>query len=148
MAEKEKKKVPIGVRILGGLNCFLFGLSFLISSIFSYFKTGLDEFNEILKTFEASGATVPITYQQFKAYSLIPVIFAAIFLVSGAGLLLKKEWARKLTVYFAFLIVLFMLLAVLINPPLIRLVILQAAYLGALIIYFTNRDVESFYKEQ
>jgi len=148
MEGKEKRKTPPGVLILGGLNCFVFGLLFLSISISNYFRITPEEFGKILEIFKTSGLGIQITYQDFKAYNVIPVIISFIFLLSGAGILLKKEWARKLTVYFAFAAIIAIFLTVLMQSFLIRLVIIHAAYLGALIIYFTNKNVEGYFQEE
>ncbi|MFH1504582.1 MAG: hypothetical protein ABIH08_04245 [Candidatus Omnitrophota bacterium] len=150
MAGEARTKTPIGILVLGGLNCFFLGFIFFVSSLINYFKITPEEFDKILQTFrslgvQASPGQAEITYQQFKPYSFIPIIIALVFFISGSGILFRKEWARKLTVYFSFTAAIFIFFTVLAQASLIRLVIAHIVYLGVLIIYFTNKNVEGYF---
>ena len=63
---------------------------------------------------------------------------SVIFAVLGLGVILRKEVARKGTIYFSFFIVVLALLSVLLNPRSISHAIMQLIYPGILIYYFTS----------
>jgi len=140
MSEHKQKKTPQGVKILGGLNCFLGALSLI-----RYFKVTPQDFDKALELVRNQNLPADITFQQFKAYNIIPAAVAIMFIASGLGVILGKEWARRTTIYFSFAIVVLIFLAVIAQPGLISLVILQVFYLGTLIMYFTNKNVESYF---
>jgi len=119
-------------------------LLFLIISIGAYFKItpqDLDKMIELLK----DRSLPQITYQQFKVACLSRLIISIVFLISGWGLLLEKEWARKLTIYFSFFWIILIFIGSFLNPTLIKHLFLQIIYLGILIIYLTNKRVENYF---
>jgi len=140
MKEPNANKNLIGSTVLGVTNCFL-GLAALMN----YLSLTPEDFEKVLALFKHKNLAVNITFEQFKAYNIIPAIIALVFLASGIGLILKKNWARKITVYLSFALAFLIFLSILLSPAMIRFVILQIAYLGVLIIYFTNQNVESFF---
>lgn len=140
MGDEQKKRTPPGVFILGGLNCLL-GFATLIQSINTR-PQDLESFQEVFKN---KHLPAQITLEQLKFYNVISAVMAIIFLISGLGIVLRKEWARKLTIYFSFAIAAFMFMTVITQPALIGLVIFQAIYLGIFIIYFTNKNIEEYF---
>ncbi len=143
MAEQKKLKkspVPLGVMVLGGLNC-LFGLSTLAS----YFKITPESFARFSELLRDRNLSQQITFQQFKASGRIFLLISLAFLVSGAGVILKKEWARKILLYFSFAAIAMMFLASLAQPGAIGFFIVYIAYFGITIFYFTNKKVESYF---
>ncbi len=135
------KKLPLGVMILGGLNCFI-GLSTLAN----YLSITPDNFQKFSQALEANRFSQEVTFQQFKAASSIFLLLAALFIASGVGVILKKNWARKITLYFSFIILIMILLSTLNQPGLISFFIIHAVYFAALIFYFTNKRVEEHFK--
>ncbi|MBP7087662.1 MAG: hypothetical protein KBB01_00010 [Candidatus Omnitrophica bacterium] len=140
MKEPNTNKNLIGSTILGVTNCFL-GLAALIN----YLSLTPQDFEKVLALFKHKNLAINITFEQFKVYNIIPAMIALVFLASGIGLILKKNWARKITVYLSFALAFLIFLSILLSPAMIRFVILQVAYLGVLIIYFTNQNVENFF---
>jgi len=86
-----------------------------------------------------------LSTEQFKAIVLSQIIVAAIFLLSGIGLLLRREWGRRLTLYFSFFTVILAAVSVLFRSILINQAILQVIYPGILIFYFTNKKIENYF---
>jgi len=140
MKEQNTSKNLIGIGLLGGVNCFL-GLTSLIR----YLSLTPEDFEKTLALFSHKNLAVNITFEQFKAYNIIPAVIALVFLASGIGIILKKDWARKITVYLSFVLAFLIFLSILLQPAMIRFVILQVIYLGVLIVYFTNQNVEKFF---
>ncbi len=86
-----------------------------------------------------------LTPEQFKSVILSQIFLAGIFLVSGWGILNRKEWGRRLTLYFSFFMVILAAVSVLFRSSLINSALLQIIYPGILILYFTNKDVEKLF---
>jgi len=144
----DEQKKPLGVSILGWVNCVIFGALFFFMSLSSYLKATPQDLEKITEIFKSQGISSQITFQQFKIACIFYIGIALIFFLSGLGLLLRKEWARKLTLGFAFFAVVVVFLAVLISPALIQQAIMQIIYPGILIIYFTNKKVEAYFKRR
>lgn len=144
-SEIKEKKRPWGVAILGGINCFILGALSLIlfyplyrnpDSITS--QALIAEVNKFL-----SGQI--LSSSQFKIIVLAQIAVALIFLFSGIGVLLKREWGRRLTIYFSFFTVIVTAVSVLFSSMLVNQAILQVIYPGVLIFYFTNKKVEEYF---
>ncbi|UCG34610.1 MAG: hypothetical protein JSW17_03695 [Candidatus Omnitrophota bacterium] len=150
MEEQKKaldpKKRPLGVTILGGINCFILGGAVFLLSILVYINLNPESWEAVLEMLKEKAQGLPLEYAQFKNSLLVQATIAAIYAVSGAGLLLRKEWARKLTLYFSFAMVLFLFISALTNPRFITQAVAQVFYPAILIIYFTNKKVESYFK--
>jgi len=86
-----------------------------------------------------------LTPEQFKSIILLQMFLAGIFLISGWGILSRKEWGRRLTLYFSFFMVILAAVAVLFQSSLINSALLQIIYPGILILYFTNKKIESYF---
>ena len=100
-----EKKTPLGVILLGRLNCFVFGLGILIISLTVYFNINPQNFEQIAETFRSSGLTFEITQEQLKLDVIINALVCGIFFISGGGILFHREWARKMTIYFSLAVV-------------------------------------------
>ncbi len=136
----QSKKKPVGVIVLGLFNLVVLGLIQLITFLIP------QNWQMIEKMLKESGINVNLSPSLLKIMIVIQSAVSLIFIVCGAGLLFKKEWARKFTVYFAFIITALVLLSVLLSPASIRQAVLQIIYPGVLIIYFTNRNIEDYFR--
>lgn len=135
-----EKKRPIGVAILANINIVLNGIIPLILVVFPKRLDFL--FVQLRET-----VNVPIDFSQFKTIIVVfQSIASIVFIISGIGLLLRKEWARKLILYFATVLVITAALSVLASASLLSHAFLQIIYPGALIIYFTNKKIEDYFK--
>ncbi len=141
MQETQEKRKPLGILILGGFN-FVVGV-FSLGFFFLVYKDPSSETTKALLA-ELSkyiqGQT--LTREQFKLVILSQIVLAGIFLVSGWGVLRRREWGRRLTLYFSFFMVILVAVAVLFQSSFINSALLQIIYPGILILYFTNKDVE------
>ncbi|MDD5194585.1 MAG: hypothetical protein PHQ96_02785 [Candidatus Omnitrophica bacterium] len=144
----DNNKQPLGISIFGGLNCFVFGFFFAAIFITTYLKTTPQDLNTITTLFKSKGFAVQITYRQFKILNIIYIITSCVLAASGAGLLLKREWARKVTVLGSFAWLALISLAAILNSALITQLIVYCFYPGALVIYFTNKKVENYFRTQ
>ncbi|MCK9573622.1 MAG: hypothetical protein M0R20_04400 [Candidatus Omnitrophica bacterium] len=136
----QPKKKPIGVIILGIFNLVVLGVIQLITFLIP------QNWQAIEKMLKDSGINVNLSPALIKIMIVVQSAMSLIFIVCGAGLLLGKEWARKLTVYFAFAIAALVLLSVVLAPSSIQQAMLQIIYPGILIVYFTNKNIENFFK--
>ena len=144
MQEIQKKK-PLGILILGGFNFVVLGVLSL-GFFFLVYGDPTSSTSKVLLT-EISkyipGQT--LTMEQFKSVVLSQIIIAGIFLVSGWGILSRKEWGRRLTLYFSFFMVILAAVSVLFQSSLINSALLQIIYPGMLILYFTNKKIEGYF---
>lgn len=138
-----QKDKPRGIYILGGFNVLLGSLG-----LWRYFSLNPQAFNQALDTFKESGFQTEASFQQFKTYGAITFIFSSLILLSGLGVLLKKEWGRRLCVYFAFAVIVLLALGVFLQPAFIKLIFPQIIYFSLLIFYFTNKNVERHFTRQ
>ena len=143
----EIKKIPKGVLVLGGINFFVLGFLFLLASFFTYQELSVGG-ESLLSEIEKYIPDAEIQPQQLKIVILAQMFVAVIFCVSGGGIFYRKEWARRLTVYFSFFLVVMAFFSVLTAPGLVRQAILQVIYPGILIFYFTNKKVEKYFIDQ
>ncbi len=141
----KEKKQPKGVLVLGGFNFFILGLLSL-GFFYSLYRSPTSSASQVLITeFNKFLPTAELSTEQFKAIVLAQIVIAAIFLFSGLGLLLKREWGRRLTVYFSFSMVILTAVSVLLRLMAINQAILQVVYPGILIFYFTNKKIEGYF---
>ncbi|UCC94377.1 MAG: hypothetical protein JSW40_06080 [Candidatus Omnitrophota bacterium] len=143
-----ESKRPQGVLIVGIINIVFFGLGSLGGIM--YLQNNPQEYNEMLS--DALGAKSVISSQmnnQFiKIVSFLQGVFALLFIISGIGVLLRREWARTLALYFSFAIVLLVFLLVLFQPSLIKQAFMQIVYPGILIMYFTNSKIVAYFRQR
>jgi hypothetical protein len=152
MMEEQKKatdpkKRPLGVTILGGINCFILGGALFLLSLLVYINLSPENWQTVLEMLKGKTQGMTLEYEQFKNSLLVQMVIAFIYACGGAGLLLRKEWARKLTLYFSFVIVIFLFISALTNPRFITQAVAQVIYPAILIVYFTNKKVESYFKK-
>jgi len=116
-------------------------------SLLVYINLSPENWQTVLEMLKEKTQGMTPEYNQFKNSLLVQMVIAFIYACSGAGLLLQKEWGRKLTLYFSFTIVIFLFISALTNPRFITQAIVQVIYPAILIIYFTNKKVESYFKK-
>ncbi|MDD4182414.1 MAG: hypothetical protein PHT53_01130 [Candidatus Omnitrophica bacterium] len=136
----QPKKKPVGVIVLGMFNLVVLGMIQLITFLMP------QNWQMIQKMLKESGINVNLSPSLLKTMIVIQSVVSLVFIICGAGLLFKKEWARKFTVYFAFSIAALVLISVLLSPASIRQAVVQIIYPGILIIYFTNRNIEDYFR--
>lgn len=135
------KKQPLGVIVLANINIIFNGIIPLLLVIS---PPGLEPLFIKLKGI----VDAKIDFAQVKSILVIlQTIVSIIFVTSGIGLFLRKEWARKATLYFAVFLTVAAALSVFVNTSLLPHAFLQVIYPGVLIVYFTNKKVESYFKE-
>jgi hypothetical protein len=141
-----KDKIPLGLLVLGAVNAFFFGLLAFVFSLIAYFGSTFEFIQKTLELIkEKNPAFDSVTPEMLKLVFLGQALIALIFLISGAGIVLRKEWARKLTIYFAFFLLLLVFLSALANPSLLTQMLLNVIYPAILIFYFTNRKLDKYF---
>lgn len=138
-------KRPLGVILLGGFNFIILGAASFISSLVLYINFSASKGYAPLSELQTYFPELTLTPEQLKAAVGLQMVVALLFAVSGLGVLLRKEWARKLTLGFSFVMALLALLTALANLAFIRQAVLQAIYPGILILYFTHKKVGSWF---
>jgi hypothetical protein len=136
---------PLGVTILGGINLYLFGLGSFVFSLLLLGGMFSGRGQTIVEELNAYFPQGKFDSFQLRIIMGLQMVIALIFSASGAGIMLKKEWARKLTLYFAFFVVAVSFVASMVDASLIRQAITQIIYPGVLIVYFTNKNVEKYF---
>jgi len=143
--EELKEKKPLGILILGGFNFVVLGVLSLGFFFLIYNDPSSEASQSLLAELSKYIPDQSLTPQQFKSVILSQIILAVIFLVSGWGILNRKEWGRRLTLYFSFFMVILAAVSVLFQSSLINSALLQIIYPGILILYFTNKKIESYF---
>lgn len=143
-----KKEKPRGLVIFGNVNFFIFGVLSLIVFGFLYLNISTEAGGTFLNELSKNFSQEQLNQEHLKVILRVQLLIAATFLTSGAGLILGKEWARKLTIYFCFFMVVLVFVSVIFNPQVISQAIFQIIYPGVLIFYFTNKKVENFFKSK
>ena len=143
--KEQQKKAPLGVLIIGGFNFFILGALSLIAFGSMYLNTSSSASQTLLDEFARYFPRENLSQAQFKTVLKLQIAISALFLVSGYGLLRKKEWGRRLTLYFAFAMAALALVAVILSSGFATQALLQVIYPGILIFYFTNKRVEEYF---
>ena len=138
-----KKKKPIGAVVLGGINLVIFGI---VPLIYSFSPRAMDEFMAIMEQNTGADIGAGSTAGFRKIAMVIQGAVSLFFIISGVGLIFRKEWARRATLYFSFLMVIMIVLTAVLQPALISQVIVQIVYPGVLIFYFTNKKVKEYFQ--
>jgi len=136
---------PFGILFLGWINFFILGvasLAFFLTLYFNIHSPNSQIVLEEIKKYLPSG-NAPEAY--FKIAVILQIAISCIFSLSGIGLLLRKEWARKLTLTFSFFITLVLFISVLFRSDLVKSAIGQIIYPGVLIFYLTNKKVQKHF---
>ena len=138
-------KKKLFINIFGFINFLFFGVLGLITSILIYFypEKILNKFKEVLV--EKSNL-VEISKNYINTANIINIIFSILFLISGIGLILKKEIIRRFTIYFSFLFLILFFLSALVNAAFITNIIIFVIYLIILILYLTSKDIQKYFK--
>lgn len=141
------KRMLLGVTIIGWVNFAILGLLGLIAFAFTYFAIdGNAAYRDmIMKEIKNQYANVQINYNYIKVGIAVQMVLFVLNIISGLGILMRKEWARRMTIYCAFAIVFIIFLAVIAKASFINQAIIHIMYPGLLIIYFTNKDVEKYF---
>ena len=142
--QKDKKR-PVGVLLLGGINLFVFGILLFLIFISAYFNITSKDLAAVTDILKRQNIETAVTLAQFKSASIIQSIISIFFIVSGWGILLRKEWARKATVYFSFGWVLTVFLIFISHPSYISYLFLQVVYPGILVLYFTHKSIIEYF---
>jgi len=145
MQEEQKKTKPLGILILGGINFVVLGVLSLGFFFIVYKDLSSETGKALLAELSKYTAGQTITPEQFKTIIFSQIILAGIFLASGWGILNRREWGRRLTLYFSFVMVILAAVSVLFQFSLINSALLQIIYPGILILYFTNKKIESYF---
>ena len=140
----EEKRPPRGLSAIAIINISIFGLIALIFLI--RLNTNPQIHKQILSEMSFN-EEIKLDEERIRSFSLIGAAIPLLYIFSGAGLLFKKRWAARLTLYFAFFYVALVLLTVLFNPVAIQHAFLQIIYPGILIFYFTNKNGEEYFKK-
>lgn len=142
-----KKKIPLGVLIFAGINTFIFGLlTVLISLAALCIPSVFENMQEIFKPRGTPWDT--LTSPQVKMVFGIQTIIALLYFILGIGVFLRKEWARKVTVYFSFSMLIMVFFSAITQPALISQSVLNAVYPALLIVYFTQKKIEEWFVEK
>ncbi|MCM8819416.1 MAG: hypothetical protein NC925_01300 [Candidatus Omnitrophica bacterium] len=143
----DDKKKPIGVLFFGSINCFLLGFLPFFMFLLTFFKVKPSHVEELVELFKKKGIIIQISYRQFQIINIIYILIAFIFFVSGLGLLLKKIWGQRLTVYFSFFWLILISFSALLNPSLIQYLFINAIYPAILVLYFTKKNIQNYFKD-
>jgi magnesium-transporting ATPase (P-type) len=140
MQSNKQQKNPKGILILGAL-IIVFGVLFLIN----YFTLDYNQYAESLERIGQGEIGSQINQSQVKTANSISLILSIFLLLSGLGILYRKEIARKIMVWFsAFIISLFVLAAIL-QPSFIVFVFPQFLFFSLIALYFTNKNIKEFF---
>ncbi|MDD3296085.1 MAG: hypothetical protein PHU64_01850 [Candidatus Omnitrophica bacterium] len=146
MTPIKKEQKPLGLIIFGMANLVVFGALPLVA----FATLLLNPSSSFQETFSQELARyfpeISLEGPQVTAIFAAQTVIAAVFCISGLGLILKKEWARKITLGFSFFVVVIAFLAALSNRAMITRAIVQIIYPGALILYFTNTKVAQYFR--
>ncbi len=138
----KKSKLPQGALILGSINIIFFGILFLgYFSLYFYLRTNPEFLYKITEIVKIKEIKTQFTYQTLQASIIFQLIVCSLYITGGVGVLKKKEWGRKLTVYFSLTIVVILFLFTLLQPSLVQYTLIKAIYPGVLIWYFTNKKI-------
>jgi hypothetical protein len=136
----QEKNRPLGIIILGTFNLIILGLFSLLSAL------SPRSWQLVVNAIKEKGIVVSSSSNLFKTAASLQILVSLIFILSGLGLLLGKEWARKTTLYFAFCVVVIALLLAVFAPVFIKEASVQIIYPGILIFYLTKKDIEEYFR--
>lgn len=139
------QKKPLGVWVLGAVNLLLFGILSFLFALQIYLNASSRQGKIILEEVERNFSGVSLDPGQLKTAAALQMVIALVFAVSGYGLLARREWSRKYTLYFSFFMVVVAFLTALFNPGLIGQATFQVIYPGIMIIYLTGKKTERFF---
>lgn len=143
----DTNRKPLGVVVFGGLNCFFFGIFLAFSSLIVYCGITPQSYSQINDILVRQGLNSTIPYEQYKIKVLLMAILALVFFISGLGVIIKREWGRKLTVYYSFALVIWMVTKAISAPDFIDTAFMRALYPAMLIFYFTGKRATQFFQK-
>jgi len=147
LTPKARKKIPTGILVLAVINVVIFGLFSLVDS--AKLIQSPEKFKEMMtESLKNQAIDLPeVDTQHLRAVAAVSLVFPLLFIASGTGLFLGKEWARKLTLAIAIFMLSFLLITSLLVPTIIKQAIVFAAYPVILIFYLTSKKVEGYFKK-
>ena len=136
--------VPLGVKAIGIFNFVVAGLFSLVWVVVVFNDPG--KISELIKSM-SGGKMLDINFtpQQLRMLVLPQAGVALFYIVTAAGVLLRKEWARKALLYFSFALAVFMVLGVIARPAAIVQIMGQALHPGVMIYYFTGKKAVEWF---
>ena len=141
-----KNKPPIGVMIFAGINSLFFGLITLFVSLSVFFVPSVQE--KVQTAFQYSDPVLSsVTSPQLRAITGIQAFLSILYIVLGVGLFFRKELARRVTIYFSFVLLIMVFISAITQPSLITQCLVNAIYPALLIVYFTKKKVEEWFRQ-
>jgi hypothetical protein len=136
--------IPLGVKIIGIFNFIVTGILALL--LFAVVFSNPGKLSELIKNLGGDKMLEgKFTIQQLRMLILPQAGIALFYIVTAAGVLFRREWARKALVYFSFALAVFMVLGVFAQPAAIMQIMGQAVHPGVMIYYFTGKSVVEWF---
>lgn len=135
------------MRIFGCVNTVLLGAipAILFLSIIFFLPAEFAE--EIWQLLQKKGVFLPAeNLEEFRGVLKVQAVMAVMFIVSGVGILRQKEWGRRFTVYFAFFLLVLVLVSIISVPATLAYLVFNIFYPGVLVLYFTNQHIGEHFK--
>ena len=140
----QRPKIVRGILILGMINVGWFGILLLANLLLYIFLTIEPQlFETITELIRSRGIEATFTYTIVKAAILIQMIICFLYVISGVGILKRKNWGRKFTVCFASIYVFVLFVLTVLQPPIVKYTLFRIIYPGILIWYFTSKKIIS-----
>ncbi|MCF7887222.1 MAG: hypothetical protein K9L71_02275 [Candidatus Omnitrophica bacterium] len=140
MQNNKQQKDPKGILILGVL-IIVFG----VLSLINYFTLDYKQYAESLERIGQGEIGLQINQGQVKMANNISLILSIFLLLSGLGILYRKEIARKVIVWFSVFIIILFVLAAILQPSSIIFAFPQFLFFSLIALYFTNRNIKKFF---
>ena len=109
--QQEKPKPPAGLFVLGLTNILIMGVLPLIAAIgylSAYVSLTPKDFEALISQaikLPSQNFSTAFISSVFKKALIIQIVISLIFIISGAGVLARKQWARATIIYSSFTIV-------------------------------------------
>ncbi len=138
----QQSQVARGIFILGAINIGWFGI-LLLANLLLYVSLTIKPqlFETITELIKSRGIEATFTYTTVKTATLIQMVICFLYVISGVGVIKRKQWGRKFTIYFASIYVLVLFILTILQPPIVRYTFFRIIYPGILIWYFTNKKI-------
>ncbi|MFO8053222.1 MAG: hypothetical protein R6U54_04635, partial [Candidatus Omnitrophota bacterium] len=98
-----------------------------------------------LKRIGQDEITSQVNQSQMKMANNISLILSVFLLLSGLGILYRKEMARKVMVWFSVFIIILFVLAAIMQPSSIIFAFPQFLFFSLVALYFTNKKIKNFF---
>jgi len=140
----QRAQIARGILILGMINVGWFGVLFLANLLLYISLTTnprvLATITELLKS---RGIETTLTYATVKVAITIQMVICLLYIISGVGILKRKNWGRKFTVCFASIYVFVLFVLTVLQPSIVKYTLFRIIYPGILIWYFTSKKIIS-----